>query len=144
MMDIRPLTPTYAVSPQIDSEDLAAIKAAGYTTIIDNRPDPEIPPSHQSLTMRQSAEALGLKFFAVPVAGREMSVETVAAHKAALDAAGGPVLAYCASGTRSAIAWALSQASATDADAILTSAERAGYQLEHLRPTLEALAAQKR
>jgi uncharacterized membrane protein YedE/YeeE len=43
-MDIRPLTPNYAVSPQIAIEDLPAIKAAGFTTVIDNRPDAEIPP----------------------------------------------------------------------------------------------------
>ncbi len=39
IMEIRALTPTYAVSPQIEATDLPAIKAAGYTTIIDNRPD---------------------------------------------------------------------------------------------------------
>ncbi len=43
-MDIRPLTPDYAVSPQIDPGDLPAIKAAGYVMVIDNRPDGEIPP----------------------------------------------------------------------------------------------------
>ena len=42
-MDIRRLTETYAVSPQITPEDVAAIKAAGFTTIINNRPDGEIP-----------------------------------------------------------------------------------------------------
>lgn len=142
-MDIRQLTPTYSVSPQIDPEDLHAVKAAGYAAVIDNRPDSEIPPSHHAAAMRDAAEALGLKFFVVPVAGREMSMETVAAHKAALEAAGGPVLAYCASGTRSTIAWALGQAGETDAEAILSSARNGGYQLDNLRPTLEALAGHK-
>ena len=59
-MDIRALTPTYAVSPQIDLADLAAIKAAGYTTVIDNRPDAEIAPHLHTPHMRATAEALGL------------------------------------------------------------------------------------
>ncbi|MDO9527336.1 MAG: sulfur transferase domain-containing protein, partial [Gemmobacter sp.] len=37
-MDIRALTPDYAVSPQISPSDLPAIKAAGYSTVICNRP----------------------------------------------------------------------------------------------------------
>ncbi|MDE3029426.1 MAG: TIGR01244 family phosphatase, partial [Paracoccaceae bacterium] len=41
-MEIRALTPDYAVSPQIEPADVAAIKAAGYTTVICNRPDREI------------------------------------------------------------------------------------------------------
>ena len=55
-MDIRAITPTYAVSPQIALEDLPAIKAAGYTTIINNRPDGEIPP-HLHHAQMQAAVA---------------------------------------------------------------------------------------
>ena len=69
MMDIRPLSPDYAVSPQIDPEDFAAIRAAGYTTVIDNRPDGEIPPHLHTDEMRRAAEALGLVFVANPVIG---------------------------------------------------------------------------
>ena len=56
-MDIRALTPTYAVSPQIDPEDLPAIKAAGYTVVIDNRPDGEIPPHLHTPVMEEAAKA---------------------------------------------------------------------------------------
>jgi uncharacterized protein (TIGR01244 family) len=144
MMDIRPLTPTYAVSPQIEPGDFAAIRAAGFTTVIDNRPDIEIPPSHHAAAMRAAAEAAGLVFAVVPIAGRDMPPETVVAHRAAIDAAEGPVLAYCASGTRSAIAWSLAQAQAgaMPTDDILAATERGGYQLAPLRPMIEAIAAQ--
>ena len=66
-MDIRPLTPDYAVSPQVDPEDFAAIAAAGYTTVINNRPCEEIPPSHQADVMRDAAEAAGLTFVVLPL-----------------------------------------------------------------------------
>ena len=51
-MDIRRLTPDYAVSPQIAPEDLAQIKAEGFTTVIDNRPDAEIPADLHASAMR--------------------------------------------------------------------------------------------
>ncbi|MDZ4096642.1 MAG: sulfur transferase domain-containing protein, partial [Paracoccaceae bacterium] len=61
-MDLRPLTPTYAVAPQIAPEDLPAIKAAGYSTVIDNRPDAEIPADLHGAAMQARARALGLDF----------------------------------------------------------------------------------
>ena len=140
MVDFRPLTQTYAVSPQIDPSDMEAIRTAGYTTIIDNRPDGEIPPSHGSDAMQAAAEAAGLKFVYIPVNGRDMSMDVVNAHKAAVSAADGPVFAYCASGTRSTIVWALGQVGDFTTDEIVGAAANGGYDVEHLRGTLDALA----
>ncbi|MBT8412600.1 MAG: TIGR01244 family phosphatase, partial [Octadecabacter sp.] len=53
----------------------------------------------------------------------------------------GPVLAYCASGTRSSIVWALGQAGTMATDEIITAAAAAGYDLSGLKPQLDALAA---
>lgn len=139
-MDIRALTPDYAVSPQIDPSDLPAIKAAGYTTIIDNRPDGEIPPDLQTETMRAAAEALGLAFVANPVIGGALTMDNVTAQRAAIDASTGPVFAYCASGNRSSVVWALAHAADMPADDLIGIPARFGYALDHLRPTLEGLA----
>ena len=136
-MDIRALTPTYAVSPQIDPSDLPAIKAAGYTTIIDNRPDGEIPPHLHTSVMQQAAEALGLTFIANPVIGSALTQDNVATQRAAIDAATGPVFAYCASGNRCSIVWALAHAGTAPADTLIGTAAQFGYNLEWLRPALE-------
>lgn len=135
-MDIRPLTPDYAVSPQIDPADLPAIKAAGYVMVIDNRPDAEIPPHLHTEAMRRAAEALGLTFLANPVVGGALTAENVALQADAMARAGGPVFAYCASGNRSSIVWALTQAGRRPADDLIGTAARHGYTLEHLRPHL--------
>ena len=79
-MDIRPLTPDYAVSPQIAPEDLAAIKAAGFVMVINNRPDGEIPPQLRTELMRRAAEALGLDFVANPVIGGALTMDTCPAN----------------------------------------------------------------
>lgn len=138
-MDIRALTPGYAVSPQIEPTDLPAIKAAGYTVVIDNRPDHEIPDELQTDTMRAEAEALGLVFIANPVIGGQITMDNVTAQGTALAEATGPVFAYCASGNRSSIVWALSQAGSRPIDELIAIPAKFGYQLEHLRPTLEQL-----
>ena len=139
-MDIRAITPDYAVSPQIEPGDLPAIKAAGYVTVIDNRPDGEIPPHLHMTEMRKAAEALGLTFVANPVIGGAMTMENVTAQGAAIAASRGPVFAYCASGNRSSVVWALSQAGKQSVDDLVGLPARFGYQLDHLRPQIEALA----
>lgn len=141
-MDIRRLTPTYAVSPQIALEDLAAIKAEGFTTVIDNRPDAEIPGHLHTPAMQAAAEALGLRFVANPVIGGALTQANVEAQREAIATSTGPVLAYCASGNRSSIVWALAHAGQMSAHDLIGIPARFGYQLEALRPHLEAAARQ--
>jgi uncharacterized protein (TIGR01244 family) len=140
-MDIRQITPRYAVSPQIDPEDIAAIKAAGFTTIICNRPDAEIGPSHHASVMAQAAAAEGLAFHDLPLTHQTMTPDRIGQQRALIDGATGPVLAYCASGTRSSVAWSLGQAGHLPVDAIMQATAQAGYDLSGLRPQLDAIAA---
>lgn len=139
-MDIRPLTDRYAVSPQIDPEDMAAIKAAGFAMVIDNRPDGEIPPSHHTAVMAQAAAAAGLAFVANPVIGGMLTLQNVTDQGAAIAQATGPILAYCASGNRSSIVWALSHAGKMPTDELIAIPARHGYNLEGLRGQLDAMA----
>ena len=68
-------------------------------------------------------------------------MENVTAQADAQAHSTGPVLAYCASGNRSSIVWALSQAGKASADDLISAGARWGYMLEGLRPQIEALAA---
>lgn len=140
-MEARVITPRYSVSPQISAEDLPAIAAAGYKTVICNRPDEEVPPSHQAEAIRAAAEAAGLRFEVLPLTHQNMTPENVALQRELYEGGEGPVLAYCASGTRSSVVWALSQASDMSADDILEKTSAAGYQLDGLRPALDSLAS---
>ncbi|MFP7571112.1 TIGR01244 family sulfur transferase [Marivita sp. S2033] len=143
-MDIRPITERYSVSPQISAGDAAAIKSAGFTTVICNRPDEEVPPSHHAEIIRTAMEAAGLRFEVLPITHQTMTPDRIARQSAIVEDSDGPVLAYCASGTRSSVVWALSEAGAMPTDAILDTARRAGYDLSGLRPALEATAAHAR
>ncbi|MBN8291368.1 TIGR01244 family phosphatase [Rhodobacter sp. NTK016B] len=139
-MDIRPLSDTYSVSPQIEPEDIAAIKAAGYTTVICNRPDAEIPPELQADAMRALVEGAGMGFVLNPVIGGALTQENVDAQRNAIDEASGPVLAYCASGNRSSIVWALANAGRKPTDDLIAAGAQYGYQLAQFRELIDRLA----
>ena len=141
-MEFRALTPSYAVSPQIEIADLATVKAAGFGVVIDNRPDGEIPNDLQTDAMRAAAEALGLIFVANPVIGGAITMANVTTQAEVLAAAHTPVFAYCASGNRSSVVWAPAQAGRLSTDDLIAIPARYGYNLEPLRAQLDALAAQ--
>jgi len=135
-MDIRQLSDQYAASPQIDASDVPAIAAAGFGTIICNRPDNEVPPSHQAQAIEAAAKAAGLAFVVIEVTHQGLNDTMVNAQRDAIDASSLPTLAYCASGTRSTIVWALGQATDHPADELISAAQNAGYDLRGLKPEL--------
>lgn len=139
-MDIREITPRYSVSPQISAEDIPAIVAAGFTCVICNRPDGEIPASHHASVIEAAAKAAGLTFVVNPLTHETMTPDRLQLQRQSLEASEGKVLAYCASGTRSTVAWMFGHADALDADTLLDAAAAGGYQLEALRPQIEYLA----
>lgn len=136
-MDIRQLTPRYFVAPQIDPSDMEAIRAAGITRILCNRPDEEVPPSHQAAAIQAAAEAAGLVFALQPLTHQTMVPEVIGHNRALGADTDDVVLAYCASGTRSTIAWALGQAGHMPAEEIVAAARAGGYDLSNIRPALD-------
>ena len=98
-MEIRQITEEYSVAPQIGIEHLPLIKAAGFKTIISNRPDAEdgaVP--HDEI--EAAAKEAGLVFRYLPVVSGQMTQENIDDQAAALDALPTPILAYCRTGTR--------------------------------------------
>lgn len=133
-MDIRKLNDTFFVSPQIDPTEMQQIKNSGITKIICNRPDAEVPASHQSAAIEAAAKQAGLAFVSVPLTHQTLTPENIAKVRDA--AQGETVLAYCASGTRSTIAWALGQAGKMQSEEIVKAAADAGYDVAGLGQTL--------
>ena len=139
-MTFRFLSPTHAVGPQIAPDELPAIAEAGFSVVICNRPDAEVPAELQSGALRAAVEGAGLEFVDNPVDGRAMSMQNVEIQKDQIGQDGRKTLAYCASGTRSAVMWALASAGSLPTDEILAAAAAAGYRLDGLRQQIEVLA----
>jgi len=136
-MDIRRLSPRYAVSPQIDVTDVPTIAAEGFGTIICNRPDAEIFPPQQIAAMQQAAQAAGLTFVINEVTHHGLNQGMVDIQRAAIDADNAPTFAYCASGTRSTIVWALGQATDVPSAELIGAAAEHGYDISGLRAELD-------
>ena len=128
MGEFRRVTDEFWVSPQISVEDVAKAKAEGFTRIINNRPDGESPDQPASAQIEAAARAAGLDYVFAPVSGRP-SPEAVGAVRAATHGTSGKTLAFCRSGTRSIVTWALGQAAEHDREELIRLGVDAGYDL---------------
>jgi uncharacterized protein (TIGR01244 family) len=141
MANIRRINDRISVAPQIDPVEVTEIARQGFVAIVNNRPDDEEAGQPEGDAVRAVAETLGLAYHAIPITHAGFSATQVEAMREVLDDAGGPVLAYCRSGTRSANLWALAEASRGAHPAgLVEQAAGAGYDLSNLRPMLDALS----
>ena len=118
------------VEGQIDPASLSDYAAQGVTMVINNRPDHEDAGQPSSAEVEAAAAACGIAYRHVPIA-RGMGPADVEAMRSALKAAGdGKVLAYCRSGNRSTLAWAVARSEDGVArDELERCAEGAGFSL---------------
>jgi uncharacterized protein (TIGR01244 family) len=131
MTQFRTVTDRFSVSPQIGLADVAAAAAQGFTLIINNRPDGEAPDQPSSAQVEAASRAAGVDYLYAPVRGRPGPAEVEAVRKATAGDSG-RVLAYCRSGTRSIVTWALGQADRRDRGELIRLGAAAGYDLASL------------
>ena len=126
----RKLDDSISVAGQISVADVAEAAAQGFTMVINNRPDDEQPGQPSGAQIEAAAQAAGLAYRAIPITHAGFSADQVTAMRGALVAAPGPVLAFCRSGTRSTLIWALAQANmGARPEALAAKAAAAGYDL---------------
>lgn len=107
-MTIRQLDDKTLVSGQMRPEEIAGLAAQGVTLIVNNRPDGEEPGQPLGAEIEEAATAAGIDYRSIPII-RGIGPADAEAMNQALAAANGKMLAFCRSGTRSALAWALGQ-----------------------------------
>jgi len=127
MTEFRCVTPAFWVAPQINIDDVARAKAEGFTLIINNRPDGEAPGQPSGAEIEAAARAAGLAYLSAPVVGMPGANQVAAVRDGVAGAA--KTLAYCRSGTRSIMTWALGQASPENRTELARLGAEAGYDL---------------
>lgn len=132
-MTIKTLTPNVSVSPQIAVGDVAAVAEHGFRAIISNRPDGEEAGQPDWSEFAAAADDAGIAARHIPVTAQAISDSDVATFEQALEELPKPILAFCRTGTRSTIMWALANDGALTADERIRTAARAGYDLEPFR-----------
>ena len=108
-MEYRQISETYSVAGQIEPEDVALIKQAGFKSVICNRPDDEQPGQTPADAVKAAAEEAGMEFRYIPVISGQITAANVQDQAVALDEMEGPVFAYCRSGARCTNLYALVQ-----------------------------------
>lgn len=104
-MTIYKLTENCSVAGQIQPEDVQALQANGFVTIICNRPDDEDFGQPTAESVKTECDTRGLAFHHLPISSAGISAETVRQFQEIVAASNGPVLAYCRSGQRSSVLW---------------------------------------
>lgn len=138
----RKLSDTIWASEQIDIGDVEQAARQGIALIVNNRPEEESDDQTPGAAIEAAARHNGMAYIAIPVTHAGFSEPQVTAMRDAIEQSGGPILAYCRSGTRSTLLWALAEASrGADPAALSDQAADAGYDLTPVRHMLDVLAA---
>lgn len=96
------MTADVAVTGQLDATAMKEAAAAGFRSIVNNRPDFEGGATQPtSASIEAAARAAGLSYAWLPVAPGAQTPEEIARFAALLDALPKPILAFCRSGARS-------------------------------------------
>jgi sulfide:quinone oxidoreductase len=141
MANIVFIAPNFAVAGQLEAEDFAEIARIGFGTVINNRPDGEEDAQLRSDAAADHALRAGLNYHHVPAGKLDLFSDPVVDAVEAAIGSGGPVLAYCKSGTRSAIIWAAASARKVPLDEVLSLLSKAGFDFDFLSDELEEQAA---
>ncbi len=128
-MEIKQVTPEFAVSPQIAPADVAALAAAVSGAGICNRPEGEGPDQPLFAEIAAAARQAGLEAPYLPVETGKVGDATVLDFAQAMSRLPKPVLAYCRSGTRSVTLWSLAEAGSRPLPEILSRSKAAGYDM---------------
>jgi len=121
------LTDTVAASPQIEVGHMAAIAAAGYQIVINNRPDGEAMEQPTSAELEAAAVAAGLEYHYYPLNAFNYPGDDIDAMARLFDG-GRTVFAFCRSGTRSSNLW-ISSRNPDEREAARQHAQQLGFDV---------------
>ncbi|HDZ38987.1 MAG TPA: TIGR01244 family phosphatase [Marinobacter sp.] len=135
-MDIRKIDDVISVAPQIMPADVAEAARLGFRTLVANRPNQEEPGQPAMADIEAAARENGMAWVYMPVASGNVTDADVDHFAEMIQESEKPVLAFCRTGTRCTVLWALSAARDTPARDVLVKASTAGYDMSSLAPRM--------
>ena len=132
-MNMKPLSRDLSVMPQIEAADIADLAARGFKSIIGNRPESEASDQPAWSSLVAEAERRGMLARQIPVIPGQIGPDDVKRFAEALRDLPTPVAAFCRTGTRSAMLWALANPDELNVDERIAAAAAQGYDLAPLR-----------
>ena len=132
---MRELPGDVFVAGQILPEQLRALAEQGVKTFINNRPDMEAPLQPLSDDIEKIAQEMGVDYHHIPMAGG-LDAGLIEASRTAFANMPRPIVAFCASGMRSAALWGFAHVDTLGVDGVMEAISEAGYNLPQIRGPL--------
>lgn len=117
-MPIFKLSESLSVAAQITPQDVPNIAAQGFTTVVCNRPDGEVPDQASMDEIEAACNAAGLLFVRYPVNAMNFPGADLDGLGELFDDPSQSVLAYCRTGTRCANLWVATRSDQDTPEAI--------------------------
>jgi len=125
---IRQLDDRVMVSGQVAPHQVAELALQGVTMLVNNRPDGEEPGQPLAGEIEEAAAAAGIGYRFVPIIRGIGPADIEEMQKALREASDGKLLAFCRSGTRSALAIALAKREeGASAEEVVEQLNQAGF-----------------
>lgn len=128
---LKPLSRQVWVTGQVSPDQIRGLREAGFTWLVNHRPDGEEAGQPCAAEIAQAATAAGMRTAHAPARGLP-DAAAVAATRETLDSLGenDKAVFFCRSGMRSAAAWAMAERLAGgDPQELRAAALAAGYNL---------------
>ena len=135
---MKKVSDNYYVSSQINEEDLDSLKDQGFSLVVCNRPNGEEENQTDFELIQKRCVSIGLTFINLPMIPGDLQPELILETKKILDT-NKKTLAYCRTGTRCINLWACAHVFKEKVDETIKMGTDAGYELDHLRPMLDAI-----
>ena len=132
-MPIFQLTETLSVAAQVTPQDIPNIAAQGFSTVVCNRPDGEVPDQASMDAIEAACNDANLLFVRYPVDALNFPGPDLEGLGELFDDAGQRVLAYCRTGTRCANLWVATRSEA-ERQAAIQVARDIGFDLSMVTP----------
>lgn len=128
-MDIKSVSSQFCATAQVSPDDLSAIAAAGFSTLVCHRPDGEGDDQPTAEALEAAAKEHGIAFHYVPITPGQFDAEKVGAYQALRQNCEGRVLGFCKTGARAVTMDALANSDGLSADERISAAKSAGYDI---------------
>lgn len=128
-MDVKKIDDDISVAAQLTLSDVVEAAKLGFRTIISNRPDGEEFGQLSTTDLEAVTKANGMEWVFFPVESGNITDTNADDFIKIYEQAEKPMLAFCRSGARCVVLWALSSAHKASADTLISQARNAGFNI---------------
>ena len=139
IMNQKQIDENFSISGQITLNEIKLLADTGVRVLVCNRPDNEETDQLSFLQIKTEAEKFGITSLHIPVVDRNIPETELTDFCNLLDNENRKIHAYCRTGARCSVFWALSYARTHSTQETLNKAQSLGYDLSQVADQIDKL-----